>query len=68
MSDCWGCEGPSFRTKRAKVVGVNQFFYFVLKRLGFIGGMTIVSVVFAVLGHVDIGGFKVLCGGGMRST
>ena len=57
-----------FSDKAAEVVGANQFFYFILKRLAFIGGVAIIFVIFVILGHINVGGFKVLRGGGMRSA
>ena len=47
-----------FSDKIAEVADANQFFYFILKCLAFIGGVTIIFVIFAVLGHVSIGGFQ----------
>jgi len=55
-----------FSDKTTKIVGANQFFYFILKRLTFVGGVAIVSVIFIVLGPFGIGGFKILRSGGMR--
>jgi len=57
-----------FSDKMTKMAGANQFFYFILKLLTFVGGVAIVYMIFDVLGHVSIGGFKVLRGGGMRSA
>ena len=52
----------------AWVARTNQLFYFILNRLTFVGGVAIVSVIFEIFGHVNIGGFKVFHGGGMRSA
>ena len=52
--------------QNGKVVGTNQVFYFILKRLAFIGGVAIILVIFAVFGHIGVRGFKVFRGGGMR--
>ena len=38
-----------------EMADTNQFFYFILECLAFVCGMTIVSVVAAVLGHVCVG-------------
>ena len=57
-----------FSDKTAAVVGANQFFYFILKRLVFIGGVAIILVIFAILGHISVRGFKGFRGGGMRSA
>jgi len=62
----FGMRWSIFSEKMAEVAAMNQFFYFILKRLAFIDGVAIVSVIFAVLGHIDVGGFKVFRGGGMR--
>ena len=47
-----------FSDKTVEVASSNQFFYFILKRLAFIGGVAIIFVIFAVLGHFSIGGFQ----------
>jgi len=47
-----------FFDKKAEVAGTNQFFYFILERLAFIGGVVVVSMIFAVLGHIGIGGIQ----------
>jgi len=63
------CMGKFFSTdKAAEMNGANQFFDFILERFAFVGGVAIISVVAAVLGHVSIGGLEVLRGGGMRSA
>jgi len=47
-----------FSDKTTEVAGANQFFYFILKRLAFIGVVAIVSMIFAVLGHISVGGVQ----------
>jgi len=39
----------------AEMANTNQFFYIILECIAFVGGVAIVSMVSAVLGHVCIG-------------
>jgi len=52
----------------SEVANMDQFFDFVLKCHALIYVMAVVLVIFAILGHIGIGEFKVLRGGGMRSA
>jgi len=44
-----------FSNKMTKVADADQCFYFILKRIAFIGGVAIVFVIFTVLGHISVG-------------
>ena len=64
----WWIRGSVSTDKTEEVVGVNQFFNFVLKCFAFVYSVVVIPVVLAVFAHVEIGGLDVLRGRGIRSA